>query len=142
MKQKIKLRDMTEEQYQTWLKNHCDFECCVKCRFNKINCTFTTEFNWIKNKDLYSDKFLNKEIVIEIDLLTKKEKEYLEGVIRPFKDKVITISKRSYDINFEYISIFIEDDFRVNFPNFVKNTYYKNMEVYKEYTLKELDLER
>lgn len=105
MKQKIKLKDLTREQFKKWYE---------------------------ENK--------NQEVVIEIELLTKEEKEYLEGVIKPFKDKVISISKRSFNINFEYISILIKDDFRVNFPNFARNNYYKNMIVLEEYTLKELGL--
>lgn len=106
MKQKIKLKDLTREQFKKWYE---------------------------ENK--------NREVEIEIELLTPKEKEYLEGVIRPFKDKVISISKRSFNINLEYISIMLKDDFRVNFPNFVRNNYYKDMKVLKEYTLKDLDLE-
>ena len=39
------------------------------------------------NKDLYSNKFLNQEIVLE-DTLTKEEKEYLKAVIEPFKDRI------------------------------------------------------
>ena len=105
MKQKIKLKDLTKEQFKKWYE---------------------------ENK--------NQEIIIEIELLTPKEKEYLENIIRPFKDKVISISKRSFNINLEYISIMLKEDFRVNFPNFTKNNYYKNMVVLEEYTLKDLGL--
>ncbi|MDD7038941.1 MAG: hypothetical protein PUI63_06835 [Alistipes senegalensis] len=139
MKQKIKLRDLTEEQYETWRKENCMVANCNTCPFLRARCILG-EFCWVKNKDIYSDKFLDQEIKIEIELLTPKEKEYLEGVIKPFKDKVITISKRSFDINFEYISILIKDDVRITLPNFVKNNYYKNMEVCREYTLKDLRL--
>lgn len=141
MKQKIKLRDLNEEQYETWLDKNCDYTKCINCPFSKVYCDLTSKNNWIKNKDLYTSKFLNQEIEFEIELLTAKEKEYLEGVIKPFKDKVISISKRSFNIELEYISILIKEDFRVNFPNFVINNYYKNMEVCREYTLKDLDLE-
>lgn len=105
MKQKIKLKDLTREQFNKWFE---------------------------ENK--------NQKVKIEIELLTTEEKLYLEGVIKPFKDKVISISKRPFNINLEYISIVLKEDLRVNFPNFVKNNYYKNMEVYREYTLKELRL--
>lgn len=74
---KVKLKDLTEEQYKTWIKNHCDFEYCNECPFKKIYCVSTNEISWIKNKDLYSDKFLDQEIEIEVpDLLTKEEKKY------------------------------------------------------------------
>lgn len=106
MKEKIKLKDLTKEQFKKWYE---------------------------ENK--------NKHVEIELELLTKREKDYLEGVIRPFKDKVISISKRSFNIELEYISILIKEDFRVNFPNFIINNYYKNMKVGREYTLKDLDLE-
>lgn len=139
MKQNIKLRDMTEEQYETWRKLNCLGANCNTCPFLRARCILG-EFCWVKNKDIYSDKFLDQEIKIEIELLTPKEKEYLESVIRPFKDKVVSISKREFTSNINYISILIKDDYRINLPNFVKNYYYKNMEVFREYTLKDLGL--
>ena len=139
MKQKIKLRDLTEKQYETWCKENCDNMNCKTCPFYKVQCSLG-EFCWVRNKDIYSDKFLNQEIKIEIELLTKEEKEYLEGVIKPFKDIVVSISKREFCNNIEYISILIKDDYRINFPNFVKNKYYKNMKLLEEYTLKDLRL--
>lgn len=140
MEKRIKLRELTENEYKNWLKENCKSKKCKNCPFYKVEC-ITLDTCWIKNKDLYSDKFLNQEIKIEVpELLTTKEKDYLKGVIRPFKNKVISISKRSFNIELEYISILIKEDFRVNFPNFVINNYYKNMEVCKEYTLKELGL--
>lgn len=138
---KIKLRDMTEEQYQTWLKNHCDFECCVKCRFNKINCTFTTEFNWIKNKNFYSNKFLNQEVEIEIELLTKEEKEYLENLLKPFKEVIDFIKKvNSINRSVQFIHIKLCNGEVINLPYFNVNEYYKNLEVDKQYTIEDLGL--
>lgn len=139
MKQNIKLRDMTEKQYETWRKENCMGANCNTCPFLRARCILG-EFCWVKNKDIYSDKFLDQEIKIEIELLTPKEKEYLESVIRPFKDKVVSISKREFTSNINYISILIKDDYRINFPNFARNNYYKNMILLEEYTLEDLGL--
>lgn len=59
---KVKLRDLTEEQYIKWLDEGCD-ECdCSKCPFRGIECDKTF---WMSCKDMYSDKFLDQEIEIE-----------------------------------------------------------------------------
>ena len=105
MKQKIKLKDLTKEQFKKWFE---------------------------ENK--------NQEIKIEIELLTPKEKEYLKNVIRPFKDIVEYIAKSNMDNNLEYLCINIKDDYHLCFPNFLKNKYYKGLEIEKKYTLKELGL--
>ena len=139
MKQKIKLRDLTEKQYETWRKENCMGANCNTCPFLRARCILG-EFCWVKNKDIYSDKFLDQEIEIEIELLTPKEKEYLEGVIKPFKDKVRYIAKSEMDNNLEYLCINIKDDYHLCFPNFLRNKYYKGLEIEKKYTLKELGL--
>ena len=140
MKKKIKLRDLTEKQYETWCKENCDNMNCKTCPFYKVQCSLG-EFCWVRNKDIYSNKFLDQEVEIEVsDLLTKEEKEYLEGIIRPFKDIVKYIAKSNMDNNLEYLCINIKDDYHLCFPNFLKNKYYKGLEIEKKYTLKELGL--
>ena len=71
-------------------------------------------------------------------ILDQKEKEYLEAVIRPFKDRVKGIGKISDSKNFAYIRIDLDKDW-ISLPIFEKNTMYKGMKL-KEYTLKELGL--
>ena len=77
-------------------------------------------------------------------ILNKKEKEYLSNIIKPFKDQVIAIAKRS--INFgEYIDIMIDEGELCNtsdiyLPYFKPGTMYKGMENDKHYTLKDLGL--
>lgn len=66
MKQKIKLRDLTEEQYKVWFDNNCSLKDCVDCPFDRIMCNCRSVGCWSKNKDLYSDKFLDQEIEIEV----------------------------------------------------------------------------
>lgn len=74
-------------------------------------------------------------------ILDKEEKEYLEAVIRPFRDKVVSISKYNNLIGKkEFITIAFQENEFVNFPFFKTNTMYKGMELNKEYTLDELGL--
>ena len=75
------------------------------------------------------------------EILDKIEKEYLENLLRPFRNKVETIRKCVYDIDTEYLTIYMKNSCDTfNLPNFKPNTMYKGMEQYKEYTLKELGL--
>ena len=84
-----------------------------------------------------------KQIVkIPKPILNEKEKEYLSSVIKPFRDKVSLISKRSND-NGQFISIEIEEKPHNNnmfFPYFEEGSMYKGMEINKHYTLDELGL--
>lgn len=81
-------------------------------------------------------------------ILDKKEKEYLEAVIRPFKNRVKYIEKEKIDFyspTNEFLSEYIYIDLGDNdesfpLPRFKSNTMYKEMERNKEYTLKELRL--
>lgn len=77
--------------------------------------------------------------IVEKEILDEEEKEYLSAVIRPFRDRVRFIAKRSNDE--EYIFISIKSDASLPFPFFKKGTMYKGMEADKKYTLKELDLD-
>lgn len=73
-------------------------------------------------------------------ILDKKEKEYLSAVVKPFKERVEYIIKRTSGYKNEYISIQIKNDVAIQYPNFNKNTMYKGMEIGIEYTLEELGL--
>lgn len=68
-KKKVKLRDLTKEQYSSWIKNNCTKygDYCNGCPFQKVRCdNYENKKDWqIDNKDLYSDKFLNQEIEVE-----------------------------------------------------------------------------
>lgn len=148
MKIKKKLRDLTEDEYRKYVETSCSGNSCSdECIFSIVTCSYHNKHNWIKNKDLFSDKFLNQEIEIEVpDILDKKEKEYLSAVIKPFKNKVKSISKSNVANGlYEYISIetvhHLEGTEFTSFPLFEARTMYKNMELRKKYTLKELDLE-
>lgn len=75
-------------------------------------------------------------------ILDKEEKEYLEAVIRPFKDNVLNITKVG-SLRLSFIQILykdFEDDSTLNLPHFQSGSMYKGMELNKEYTLEELGL--
>lgn len=71
-------------------------------------------------------------------ILTDKETAYLSSVIKPFREEVKTIEKASFEED-EQLQI-SDGDTVMAFPCFEKDTMYKGMEAYKEYTLEELGL--
>lgn len=90
---------------------------------------------------------LNGVYEIEQSILTQKEKTYLEGVLKPFKDRVVNIYKyvSPFDKENEFISVKLKnykntyhEDFE--FPCFSKDDMYKGMMIDKHYTLEELGL--
>lgn len=79
----------------------------------------------------------------EHQILDKEEKEYLSNVIKPFRNKVVHISKRQAAFEEEKLLVWYVANSGIcewEFPYFKKDTMYKGMEVDKEYTLKELGL--
>lgn len=150
MKTKIKLKGVTKEEFEQWVKQNCGGRCCEDCIFKYAICTGSN--SWVENKSLFSDKFLNQEIEIEkTDILDEVEKDYLTDVIKPLKNRVVSISKKVVNFSnkenkiFYYIRIKVKSktgsfyDEHINFPYF-KTEMYKGMENCKEYTLEELDL--
>lgn len=74
-------------------------------------------------------------------ILTEKEKTYLSSVIKPFRDKVKSITKfADTRCTEEYIYMVIEGPADACLPRFDGNTMYKGMELNREYTLEELGL--
>ena len=92
--------------------------------------------------------FLGKRRIVKISepILNEKEKEYLSAVIKPFRDKVISITnyyEESIDNNFIEIEVkqnYCNENQYVSLPYFKKGKMYKGMEEYKKYTLEELEL--
>lgn len=87
----------------------------------------TDFFNWLEQE--YKPPILNDV-----------EKAYLSAVIKPFRDRVKYITKYIYPAKEEYLLIVMCNGERMSFPTFKKETMYKGMQVYKEYTLEELGL--
>ena len=79
-------------------------------------------------------------------ILDEKEKEYLSNVIKPSRDKVISIAnyyEESIDNNFIEIEVkqnYCNENQYVSLPYFKKGTMYKGMKVGREYTLDQLGL--
>ena len=151
MKKKIKLRDLTPEQWDIINKNEC-FEIveCKNCLFDHVYCGDSDDADaWINHKDLYSNKFLDQEVEIEVpDILIKEEKEYLRAVISPFRYKVLSIKKLIYFGCYHkgyFINIKVDNKFdlfgvqNVQLPYF-QDDMYEKMEIDKEYTLEDLGL--
>ena len=86
--------------------------------------------NWLE--DEYKEPILDDE-----------EREYLKAVIRPWRDKVISIAKKPY-IEHGYIVINYRNDRgygdAVGLPVFKADTMYKGMELNREYSLEELKI--
>lgn len=144
-----KLKDITIEEYIDWKEKNCSrHDKCDTCPFTSANCYSNDKNSWVNNKNLFSNEFLNQEI--ELDILTKKEKEYLESVIKPFKDIVKNISKQEMHDDYEYISICVSTSADIGYyygnrkhillPYFKRGTMYKNMKSVIEYSLEELGL--
>lgn len=77
-------------------------------------------------------------------VLDPAEKRYLTNIIKPFRDQVIAIAKRSANYG-EFIDIMIDegdigDCGNIYLPYFKPNSMYKGMKVNREYTLEELGL--
>ena len=75
-------------------------------------------------------------------ILDDVEKEYLQAVIKPFRNKIKYIAKFkcAYSENKRYIHIGFDKDDSLTFPYFKADSMYKGMELNKAYTLKELGL--
>lgn len=89
-----------------------------------------------------SSCWINSVIFEKVEeILDDKEKEYLRGVIKPFKNRISDIVKISPNNTESFIIIHMDNRELIGFPYFKKNTMYKGMEIDKKYTLKELGLD-
>ena len=71
-------------------------------------------------------------------ILDEAEKQYLSAVIRPFREKVLSICKIQGE-PWEFICIKLKYE-EIDFPDFKQGTMYEGMEPNKDYTLEELGL--
>jgi hypothetical protein len=134
-KYKDKLEDIlvkTIAVYQDYEEaiTRCGDRPCDKCIFfinNKCG-SFEAAKEWLNSE--YKES-----------ILTKQEKEYLSSVVKPFRDKVKSITKfADTRCTEEYIYMVIEGPADACLPRFDGNTMYKGMELGKEYTLEELGI--
>lgn len=73
-------------------------------------------------------------------VLDDVEKAYLSAVIKPFRKDVRSITKQKNNEGYEWLRIIVEDNRPLVLPGFKKETMYKGMHAYKEYTLEALGL--
>lgn len=145
MKKKIKLRDLTPEQWDIINKNEC-FEIveCKNCLFDHVYCGDSDDADaWINHKDLYSNKFLDQEVEIEVpDILTKEEREYLSDVIKSFRDKVCFLVKLFDEkVNDYCIMIYVNSAVIGGVILLLsRNDIYTGMKLNIDYTLEDLGL--
>lgn len=116
-----------EDTYPKLFFNMDDIECIIKQKHfkslpNNYTGTIEVENGFIK------------------EILDETEKRYLKAVIRPFKNKVVNISKRLYFNGKCYIEIELDTD-NIRFPFFEPGAMYNGMKENKKYTLKELGLD-
>ena len=143
-----RLRDVTEEEYKKWKNINC---CrgklnCLECPFDRVNCGIGSEDCWVINKDMYSDKFLDKIIAVEVpDILDDEEKKYLSAVIKPFRHRIAYIVKMLDPFkDREKIVIYYRNCYNVikcfELPEFKSELMYKNMRIAQSYKIEELGL--
>ena len=106
---------------------------------------YCTEEEW-GCSTMLDDILLGRVKIVKIPepILDEAEKRYLSNIIKPFKDQVIAIAKRSANYG-EFIDIMIDegdigDCGNIYFPYFEPDSMYKGMKVNREYTLEQLGL--
>lgn len=118
-------------------------ECIIKSRNNIYNNdSHIMEYGAINKKNILKiEEPQYKVVYMDVfDILDEDDKRYIKSVIRPFRDKVKYITKRSRDLGREFISITLNDNFIINLPFFAKGTMYNNMESDMNYTLEGLNI--
>ena len=103
------------------------------------------EKGYLANNRLF--ELLTGKLEIVKPILSDSEKDYLENVLRPFKDRIVYIEKlKSRDPSYEYIGFkIVYEDHRCPdnwcyLPYFREGTMYKNIELDKHYSIDELEL--
>lgn len=98
--------------------------------------------DWFSANHILLGVFFGK-YEIKKPILDDVEKEYLSGVIKPWRERVVGIVKSDTGI-YQYIGIITRDTNKnivyMYLPSFKKGTMYKGMEVNKKYSLEDLEL--
>lgn len=79
------------------------------------------------------------EDIVKPQILNEPERQYLSAVIKPFRDRVRSITKNP-KLNGKEEYIVIDIGFQMFFPDFKSNAMYKGMDLGKEYKPEELGL--
>ena len=116
---------------------------------DKLKCNKVEDLDIMKVERYIKKQTLNKDYTLiilyerEEEILDKEEKEYLSAVIKPFRNRIKSITKLNAG-NEEWIYFNLNRENRIDdfpLPTFKKGIMYKEMESNKEYSLKELGLE-
>ena len=108
---------------------------------------YVKERSWLMDSIMLTDLIKGTAKIIKIPkpILTDKEKEYLSAVIKPFRNRIISIVKGCL-LKEEFIEIYLKHYSGKNrysalvLPFFKKGTMYRGMEIDKGYNLGELGL--
>lgn len=104
-----------------------------------------TQYNCLTKGDYTS----NSWEIYKGKILTDEEKAYLNNVIKPFKNRIISIAKKNSSLLFNQsfikinIKYFNDTDIwygTINSPTFATVDMFQNMKADYEYTVEELDL--
>lgn len=133
---KKKLRDLSEKEAMDLGVKICrsHYKTCNTCMLYNVLCGTTSERYWAKHKELYSDKFLDQEVEVEIpDILRPEEKNYLVDICRRiiFQDLFI---RRGL------VSLFIETSDLIIFEIqlCILKLKFDGMNIMQKYSIKEL----
>ena len=143
MKKKIRQcsqNELIDYFSQNLTMTKCDVERVVDTLF------YLRSFGFM-NKPLVNSKFLDIEIDIpEPHILDKEEHDYLRAVCKPYKVKYI--KKTETEMGSQYIEIVLKSSVYcgltegLTMPYFTKDTMYKGMEIDKEYSIQDLELDK
>lgn len=126
------------EKYKDRLKNMAvnDLSCCVCTLVRKGQCY--EGCSTCKEKAI---EWLCAEY--EEQILDEVEKNYLAGIIKPFRKNVLYISKieKGYEPDVCFIAIVLKGSERIHLPYFnTKTGMYAGMKTFSKYSLEELGL--
>ena len=113
---------------------------------NGLKCWFDDFQQWYITS-IIGELLTGEKQIIKLPkpILDEKEKEYLSSIIKPFRDRIISIRKYRFNQD-EYLGMYIkyyaepDDCEMITLPVFKEGTMYKCMELKKDYTLEELGL--
>ena len=96
--------------------------------------SFMTKEEYKKYVKIRYENYKKLTLEAEDSILDEKERKYLSGVIRPFRDRITDIIKhKSYDFeNKEYIVIHCNQSETTLLPYFEKGSMYKGMKLDKQ----------
>ena len=107
-----------------------------------VGALFDDEFHWIPSDA--EEPFDMKAVVHPV--LKAREARYLENLLRPFEERVTSVSRETTEMAAGYEHLVVNTDDAVDgtralsFPPFKAGKAYKGMELGKRYTLDELGL--